>query len=328
MKHSVVVVGSFNQDLAFYTENFPQPGDSVVGDFRPGPGGKGFNQAVAASRAGVSTLFIGAVGRDAFGARARKFAREAGLHAHFIEKPKHATGAANITINDAGQNHIIISLGANLGLRPRDIPQALLAPAQVVVCQGETDYSTVAHVLRTARRNGAITVFNPAPMRAAFDLALLRYTEVLIPNEGEFIALVKKCPTCTALLRTTPFNAAREFTEAVLRTLPSDALHRLCRCLQVPVVIITLGARGSFVSQPDVYLRISAHDVEVVDSAGAGDAFVGGFAAGLVKFKHNIFEAAHYASAVAALAVMQPGTAAAMPIAREIARFLKKRDHQ
>ena len=75
MNSSVVVVGSFNQDLAFYTENFPQPGDSVVGDFRPGPGGKGFNQAVAASRAGVSTLFIGAVGRDAFGARARKFAR-------------------------------------------------------------------------------------------------------------------------------------------------------------------------------------------------------------------------------------------------------------
>ena len=327
MKHSVVVVGSFNQDLAFYTAAFPRPGDSVVGDFRPGPGGKGFNQAVAASRAGVPTLFIGAVGPDAFGASARRVAREAGLHAHFVVKPKHATGAAVITINDAGQNHIVISLGANLGLRPRDVPQPLLAPAQVVVCQGETDYGTVAHVLRSARRNGALTVFNPAPMRAAFDPALLRYTEVLIPNESEFITLVKKCPTCAALLRSAPFNAARDFTEATLRTLPADALHRLCRCLHVPVVIITLGARGCFVSQPDVYLRISAHDVEVVDTAGAGDAFVGGFAAGLVKFKLNVFEAAHYASAVAALAVMQPGTASAMPIAREIARFLRKRDH-
>jgi ribokinase len=327
VKHSVVVVGSFNQDLAFYTDNFPRPGDSVVGDFRPGPGGKGFNQAVAASRAGVPTLFVGAVGRDAFGASARKFAREAGLHAHFIEKPKHPTGTAVITINDAGQNHIIISLGANLGLRPRDIPPALLAPAQVVVCQAESDYATVAQVLRLARRNGAITVFNPAPMRTGFDPGLLRHTEVLIPNESEFIALVKKCPTCTVLLRTAPFNAGRDFTEAALRTLPAEALHRLCRCLQVPVVIITLGARGCFVSQPDVYLRISPHDVEVVDTAGAGDAFVGGFAAGLVKFKLNVFEAAHYANAVAALAVMQPGTASAMPIAREIARFLKKRDH-
>ncbi len=328
MKHLVVVIGSFNQDLAFYTKNFPRPGESVVGDFRPGPGGKGFNQAVAASRSGVSTLFVGAVGRDAFGVRAKLIARAAGLPAHFVVKPKHATGAAVITVNAAGQNQIIISLGANLGLRPRDIPVYLLASAQVVVCQGESDYATVGFVLRTARRNGAITVFNPSPMRPEFDPALLRHTEVLIPNESEFILLVKKSAPCAALLRTAPFNAQGEFTEASLRALPADALHRLCRCLQVPVVIVTLGARGCFVSQPDVYTRINAHDVEVVDTTGAGDAFVGGFAAGLVKFKHNIFEAAHYANAVAALSVMQPGTAPSMPIAREIARFLRKRDHQ
>ena len=328
VKHSVVVIGSFVQDLAFYTKNFPRPGESVVGDFRLCPGGKGFNQAVAASRAGVSTLFVGAVGPDAFGQRAKLFARQAGLHAHFVGKPKHATGAAVVTVNAAGQNQIIVSLGANLGMRPRDVPAYLLAPAQVVVCQGESDYATVAFVLRTARRNSAITVFNPAPMRAEFDPALLRHTEVLIPNESEFIALVKQCPRCAALLRTAPFNAAGDFTEAGLRAISADALHRLCRCLQVPVVIVTLGARGCFVSQPDVYLRINAHDVEVVDTTGAGDAFVGGFAAGLVKFKHNIFEAAHFANAVAALSVMQPGTAPSMPIAREIARFLKKRDHQ
>ena len=327
MKHSIVVIGSFVQDLAFYTKQFPKPGETVVGDFRPGPGGKGFNQAVAASRAGVPTLFLGAVGRDAFGARAKTFARETGVHAHFIEKPKHATGAAMITVNSAGQNQIIISLGANLGLRPRDIPAQLLTPAQVVVCQAESDFGTVGFVLRAARRNGAITVFNPAPMRAEFDPGVLRHTEVLIPNESEFIALVRKFAPCTDLLRTAPFNAHGEFTEAALHSLTADALHQLCRCLQVPVVIVTLGSRGCFVSQPDVYMRIHAHEVEVVDTTGAGDAFVGGFAAGLVKFKHNIFEAAHYANAVAALSVMQPGTAPAMPIAREIARFLKKRDH-
>jgi ribokinase len=327
MKSSVVVVGSFVQDLAFYTKNFPRPGETVVGDFRPGPGGKGFNQAVAAARTGIPTLFIGAVGPDGGAARARLFARDAGLHTQLVEKPKHATGAAAITVNSAGQNHIIISLGANLGLKPRDVPPAQLAPAQVVVCQGESDYPTVAHVLRTARRNGAITVLNPAPMRPEFDPAVLRHTEVLIPNESEFTALVKQCPSCAALLRTAPYNAGGEFTENTLHALGVEALHRLCRCLKVPVVIVTLGARGCFVSQPDVYLRIHAHDVEVVDTAGAGDAFVGGFAAGLVKFKHNIFEAAHYASAVAALSVMQPGTAPSMPIAREIARFLKKRDH-
>lgn len=328
MKSSVVVVGSLVQDLAFYTPHFPRPGETVVGDFRPGPGGKGFNQAIAAARAGIPTLFIGAVGSDGAAHRIRPFARSAGLLTHFIEKPKHTTGAAVITVNGDGQNQIIISLGANLGLKPRDVPAPLLAPAQVVVCQGESDYATVGYVLRTARRNGAITVLNPAPMRAEFDPAVLRHTEVLIPNESEFTALVKRCPSCAAILRTAPFNAGGEFTEAILPALSAEALQRLCRCLAVPVVIVTLGARGCFVSQPDVYQRIRAHDVEVVDTTGAGDAFVGGFAAGLVKFRHNIFESAHYASAVAALSVMQPGTAPSMPIAREIARFLKKRDHQ
>ena len=327
MKPLVVVIGSFNQDLAFEVKQFPRPGDTVLGEFRATPGGKGFNQAVAATRAGIPTLFLGAVGPDAFGANARKFARAAGVHAHFITKPKHATGVAIITVNAEGQNHLIISPGANFGLRPHDIPAALFEPAQVVVCQGESDYGTVAQVLRTARRNGAITVFNPAPMRAGFDPALLRHTEVLIPNAFEFIALVRQWPACAAVLRSAPFNALGELTEGSLHSLKADALHRLCRALDVPVVIITLGARGCFVSQPDVYTRINAHDVEVVDTTGAGDAFVGGFAAGLVKFKHNMFEAAHYANAVAALSVMQPGAAPAMPIAREIARFLKKRDH-
>ena len=85
MKSSVVVVGSFVQDLAFYTKNFPRPGETVVGDFRPGPGGKGFNQAVAAARAGIPAQFIGAVGPDGAAARVRLFARDAGLHVHLVE---------------------------------------------------------------------------------------------------------------------------------------------------------------------------------------------------------------------------------------------------
>ena len=315
------------QDLAFFARSFPKPGETVMGDFRPGPGGKGFNQAVAATRAGASTLFIGAIGRDAFGAGARKFAADIGLRATFVEKPKHSTGAAVVTINAAGQNQIVISAGANFALHKQDVPVAPFESAQVVVCQGESDYRTVAHVLKHGRRNGATPVLNPAPMRAEFDPALLRATDVLIPNETEFITLARAHSGCAALLRTAPFRDHGDFDERALASLKADALHRLCRCLQVPIVILTLGARGCFVSQPDVYLRMNAHPVEVVDSTGAGDAFVGGFAAGLVKFKRNVVEAAHFANAVAALAVMQPGTADAMPHAREIARFMRQRAH-
>jgi ribokinase len=315
------------QDLAFFARKFPQPGETVMGEFRSGPGGKGFNQAVASTRAGAPTLFIGAVGRDTFGHAAKKFASASGLRAHFIEKHKYATGSASITIDGNGQNQIVIAPGANMALHKQDIPLGLLAPAQVVVCQGESDYMMVAHVLRHARKAGAVTVFNPAPMRPEFDAALLRHVEVLIPNESEFVTLVRQHAACASLLRSAAYRELGEFNEASLHALKADALHRLCRCLQVPIVILTLGARGCFVSQPDAYLRMNAHPVEVIDSTGAGDAFVGGFAAGLVKFKKNVVEAAHFANAVAALAVMQPGTAEAMPNTREIARFLRERAH-
>lgn len=318
MQARVVIVGSFIQDLAFYTKSFPQPGDSVVGELRAGPGGKGFNQAVAATRAGTPTLFIGAVGRDAFGAGARKFAHEAGISAHFVEKKKEPTGTAVISINAAGQNQIIVALGANLTLHKQDVPLAPLKSAQVVVCQGENDFKTVAHVLRTARKAGATTVLNPAPMRGDFVFDLLRHTEVLVPNEPEFCAL----------LRGLPRSGMRNLAPEDLSRLPGDQLHGLCRMFNVPIVIVTLGARGCFVSQPDVYTRISPHDVDAIDTTGAGDAFVGGFATGLVKLNRNVLEAAHFANAVAALAVTRHGAAAAMPTAREIARFLRKRDHK
>lgn len=327
MKPRVVVVGSFMQDLSFYTKAFPRPGETIIGDFRPGPGGKGFNQAVAATRAGAPTLFIGAIGRDAAGASARKFATGAGVQAHFVEKKKEPTGAANIVINATGQNQIIIAGGANLALHKQDVPPAPLRGADVVVCQAETDLRTVLHVLRTARKAGAVRVFNPAPMRPDFDPALLRATDVLIPNETEFCALVRTVPATAALLRSPAFREAGEWTETALAGLKADLFHRLCRALGVPIVIVTLGAGGCFVSQPDVYQRIRSHEVDAIDTTGAGDAFVGGFAAGLVKFKKNVIEAAHFANAVAALAVTQPGTAAAMPTAREIARFLRRRDH-
>ena len=239
------------QDLAFFARKFPQPGETVMGDFRAGPGGKGFNQAVAATRAGAATLFIGAVGRDTFGQTAKKFASAVGLRAQFVEKHKHATGAAVITIDADGQNQIVISPGANLALHKHDISLPSLASAHIVVCQGESDLKMVAHVLRHGRKNGAVTVLNPAPMRADFDLGLLKHTEVLIPNESEFVALARAHPDCAALLRTAAYREHGEFSGATLTTLKADALHRLCRCLQVPVVILTLGARGCFVSQPD-----------------------------------------------------------------------------
>src|SRR5262245_26922696 len=122
MRARVVIVGSYVQDLAFYMREFPRPGDSVLAELRTGAGGKGFNQAVAATRAGAATLFIGAIGHDAAGAHAREFARQTGVRADFVVKKKEPTGAAGIAVNAAGQNQIMVALGANLALHTREVP--------------------------------------------------------------------------------------------------------------------------------------------------------------------------------------------------------------
>src|SRR5882724_748231 len=321
MKPQVVVVGSFVQDLTWKCGRFPQAGETVIGTFVTGPGGKGSNQAVAAGRAGVATVFIGAVGGDVFAGAAKKFYRTEGIGARFIVKPKHATGTAAILVNASAQNEIIVALGASAYLQPRDIEAALIRGAKIVVCQHEANLPVNAHVFRLARKAGVITVLNPAPMRADFDASVLKLVDVLIPNESEFVALAN-------LLEIVPPVDDRPgglLTEAILAELGHEDLHRLCRVCNVPTVIVTLGKRGCFVSQASGHTFIPAHTgLDVVDTTGAGDAFVGGFAAGMVQSNGDLVAAARYGNAVAALSVTKFGTAPSMPSKKEVNAFLKK----
>ncbi|MEO6005612.1 MAG: ribokinase [Opitutus sp.] len=324
MKPSIVVVGSFVQDLTFQCERFPQAGETTLGRFVTGPGGKGSNQAVAAARAGVPTRFIGAVGSDDFARGAAAFHRAEKIDSRLLTKPKHATGAAGILVNAAGQNQIIVAIGASAALLPRDVPISLLRGAAVVVAQHEASLTVNQHVFRQARSVGARTILNPAPMRDDFTPSMLETVDILIPNESEFIALVHLLPACNALVRKTPFADRGPFTIETLAGLSPDAFQQLCRAFNVPVLIVTLGGRGCFVSVAERGEHLLAYPVKLVDSTGAGDAFVGGFAAGLVKFEGDPLRAAQYANAVAALSVTKFGTSPSMPRAREINRFLAR----
>jgi ribokinase len=315
----VIVVGSYVQDLTWHCHSFPQPGETTVGAFKTGPGGKGSNQAVAAGRAGVDTLFVGAVGRDAFAADARAFYRAEKIACKLAVKTDCATGTAAILVSTTGQNEIVVALGASDRLKKSDVPVGAISRARVVVSQLESNLATAAHVLKTARKAGVTTVLNPAPMRPGFERGLLAHVDILIPNETEFTSLVRLLPE---------LNQAG-FTEKALKKLTGANLHALCRKMGVSVVIVTLGARGCFVSQPQSHTFIPAYSgIRVVDTTGAGDAFVGGFAAGLVKFAGDVVQAAWFGTAVAALSVTKFGTAPAMPRAPEIARFLKARSRR
>ena len=315
----IIVVGSFVQDLTFHCTEFPRPGETVIGQFLTGPGGKGSNQAVAAARAGGRVAFIGAVGRDAFGSGARAFQEAEGIRWLVAEKPDLPTGAAAILVNSHGQNEIVVALDANDALTRADVDahaEALRAAA-VVVTQLEANLEAEAHAMQIAREGGATVILNPAPMRPDFDAALLANVDILIPNETEFAALMNG-------LREARAAGGEGFDERKLAALADEDLHALCRLLAVRTVIVTLGARGCFVSRENGHALIPAMTgIVAIDTTGAGDAFVGAFATALAEFGADQIErAARFANAGAALSVTRAGTAPAMPKRGEIEALL------
>lgn len=314
----VVVVGSYNQDFIWRTETFPVPGETRLGWFSTGPGGKGFNQAVAAARQGVEVSFIAALGRDAIGEAAARLASDERIDAHWQWCDEHPTGNAAIVLDERGQNFIIVGSGANLALSVAHVEDCaeLIQQARVVLVQHEITPEATARVLQLAHEAGVITVLNPAPPLSAEKGGYLPWVDVLTPNETEFSHVLK---------RTVGITVAPES----LVDLTDEALHQLACQLPVPTVVITLGAAGVFVSQSrrnrwgdtPHYQRIAAEAVQVCDTTGAGDAFSGSLAACLAESGCNDFmQAIRYANQVAGLATESPGAALAIPTRAQVLR--------
>lgn len=312
----VIVVGSFVQDFAFNTPAFPAPGETRIGQFATGPGGKGFNQAVAANRQGARTLFIGACGNDMFGQQVRVFAERENLRCGFEIVDQAPSGAASIVINDNAENLIVVALGANDQLAVSHVERFGndIRGARVLVCQMECALSATTRALEMARAASVTTVLNPGPINPAISLEMLKLVDIVVPNETEFAFMSQH------LLGV---------------TLPDDywlgdeaTLHDYCRAFDVPTVIITLGARGSFVSHSDAaprrpgtlpFYTVAPADVTPVDTSGAGDAFCGGLAAAIAQ--HGVASlniATLAATQVAGLSTEKPGTAPAMPLAAAV----------
>ncbi|MCB1121012.1 MAG: ribokinase [Verrucomicrobiae bacterium] len=316
MASPVIVVGSYVQDLTFTLPQFPKPGQTLIGQFHTGAGGKGSNQAVAAARTGVKVAFIGATGDDAFAQVASEFHEKEGIDSHLAVKPDLATGTAGILVNDQGENEIVVALGANNALRPEDIDAAWPRKAMVLVTQLECNLDATGHALELARSEGIRTILNPAPMRDDFPMSLLNLVDILVPNETEFAHLVRsRFP-----------EKYGKFNESSIESMEAEDLHRLCRDFEVPTLIVTLGGKGSFCSTGDTFFHTKPlSNITVVDTTGAGDAFVGGLASGLVQFDGNLVEGIQFASRVAGLSVTKIGTAQAMPTAKEIENTIKDR---
>ncbi|MFG6403086.1 ribokinase [Microbacterium sp. P04] len=291
----VVVLGSANMDLVVRQPRRAEPGETIFGTaFTTGAGGKGLNQAVAAARAGARVVFLGAVGADAFGERLRQRLVADGVEVSGLRVSTEATGIAQITVTDDGENTIVVVPGANDDVEFSPDDQAAVAAASHLVVQGERPIPLLATAMRHAREAGVTTVLTPAP--ASRDLeALLDLTDLLVPNENEALEL----------------SGSPDAAEAAAR------LSR-----RAGTVIVTRGAHGALVARDGaVVFTLAAPVVTPVDTTAAGDTFVGVLVAWLADGA-ALEVALSAAAAAAAITVTRAGAAESMPHRDEIDRAL------
>lgn len=296
----VIVFGSMNMDLSISAPRIPSAGETLGGSgFITAAGGKGANQAVAAARLGADVRMLAAVGADAFGDELTAGLQEAGVDTSGVRRLTDATTGVAVILRTAGENRIVLHVGANHALTAADIASDLRRIAKkhdVLVTQGECDPAATDAALRVARELGLFTIFNPAPARPVPD-DLWPCVDLVCLNETE--------------------------SQIMCGVLPKDdatchAAARRLRDLGAGAVVITLGAAGSYgLGADDSPVRVPAAPTTVVDTTGAGDTYIGALAAGQTRGL-SLAESMHWGARAAALAVSRLGAQPSIPTAEEV----------
>jgi ribokinase len=281
----VVVVGSANADLVVTVPRRPAAGETVLGaDVATSPGGKGANVAVAAARAGAAVSMVGRVGDDEHGAMLRTALAGARVDVWALRTSTEPTGLALVLLTPDGENSIVVAPGANARLTTSDVDVALaeLGPGDVLVAQLEVPMEVVEHAATGAAAAGARAVVNFSPVRP-LGSRLLRSADPVVVNEHE----------------------ARELVGAIA----AADLARGLLGLGAASAVVTLGARGAVLADAAGVRHVAAPAVDVVDTTGAGDAFLGALAAGLARGA-DLDAAVQAAVRAGAEAVGRPGAQA------------------
>lgn len=303
-KQGVAILGIFAADLVFRASRQPAIGETLLGSgFHMSPGGKGSNQAVAAARAGARVTFISRIGQDAFGGMALAAWAKEGIDARVVQSASEPTGAASIFVNDeTGENAIIVVPGAasTIGLADIDAAADAIAASKVFVTQLEQPIAAARRGLEIARAAGVITLFNPAPA-AALPGDIYPLCDYVIPNESEAASLTG--------VNVASADDARRAGDVLLKK-------------GARATLITLGDKGAVFHGRDRSVYLAAFFAgRAVDTVGAGDAFVGAFAAALARDLDPI-DAARFASAAAGISVTRAGAGSSMATRAEIERLL------
>jgi len=320
--NQVVVVGSINADLVFRVAAHPLPGETILGQsMLVLPGGKGANQAVAAARLGSQVAMVGAVGNDAFAPTATASLAECGVDLSAVDVVPGATGIAAITLAADGENSIVVVPGANDAVDAARVAAHadLIAKAPVVVIQGEIPVAAIEAAITAAQGNAAPRA-SAAPVAAAPAVAAAAPDTTDRPSPRIVLNLAPVVPVSPdSLKRANPLVVnehealgALEILHHSAKTTDHDEIARALVAAGVPSVVVTLGGAGALVADQDGVTPITAPKVKVVDTTGAGDAFVGALAHRLAA-GDGLVEAAQYAARVGAYAVTGLGTQASYP---------------
>jgi len=287
----ITVFGSINIDLIVAVDALPRPGETVLGpEYRLMAGGKGANQALAAARAGARVRLFGAVGSDDFAERALVDLRAAAVDLSGVATRADPTGAAMICVDRHGENMIVVASGANRRVTADQVDDAALAKPGLLLLQMETAPAENWRLVERARRRGWDVLLNAAP---AGDIppTILRQLDWLAVNDGEAMTIAARAGLAPA----TPIEAAKRLaTTAGLRC------------------IVTLGGEGAIAVDGATLWRVGVLPVKPVDTVGAGDAFVGAFAAA-IDGGHDLPAALHRASVAGGLACLVPGAQPSLP---------------
>jgi len=296
---SICIIGSYNVGLFIKGKHLPAKGETIIGDtFYEGAGGKGSNQAICAARLGSEVSFICRIGCDKYGVDALKMYRQENIDTKYIlvDTSTH-TGISFVLIDEKGLNAISVAPGANYNLSPEDIDiyRNVIARSSILAVQMENRIETVIYAIKLAKELGVTTLLDPAPAQRLPD-NIYPAIDIIKPNQTEAEILTGR--------------SVKSIQDA-----KSAAIFFLDR--GVRNVLLTLGEKGLIYGTGGVCTYIPAPKVNVVDTTGAGDAFIGGLLNALARDEVMV-RAIEFASWVAALSVKRLGVVNAFPTIEEV----------
>ena len=304
----IAVIGSNMVDLITYTDTMPKAGETLeAGRFAMGCGGKGANQAVAAAKLGAKVTMVSKVGDDAFADNTIANFQSFGIDTKHVRKePGYSSGVAPIFVDSNSQNRILIIKGANSRLSPNDIDEAAedLKKCGLIVLQLEVPLETVYYAIDFGNQHSIPVLLNPAPASKELDIDYACRCDFFVPNETEL-----------EILTGLPVHTEEEIVHAA-KTLLEKGLKN---------IIVTMGSRGVLWMTGDHKEVIGSFKVDAIDTSGAGDAFIGCFAANYV-ISGDVREALWEANAYAACSVTECGTQTSYPDSIRFAEMRKLLD--